>query len=69
MVMQKPISAKIDLSTFEELELECFVQGRARNRLINDAIKMYIEIKDLARAPFLPTTEELSNQIFKKYIL
>lgn len=67
--MQKPISAKIDLSTFEELELECFVQGRARNRLINDAIKFYIEVKDLARSPFKPSIEEISNQLLKKYIL
>lgn len=69
MVMQKPISAKIDLSTFEELELECFIQGRARNRLINDAIKFYIAVKDLKRSPFKPTIEELADQILKKYIL
>lgn len=67
--MQKPISAKIDLTTFEELELECFVQGRARNRLINDAIKFYISVKDLSRSPFKPTIEEVANQVLKKYIL
>lgn len=69
MVMQKPISAKIDLTTFEELELESYVSGRARNRVINDAIKFYITIKDMARAPFKPTPEELANQLLKKYIL
>lgn len=69
MVTQKPISAKIDLSTLEELDLECYVSGRARNRVINDAIKLYIAIQDLARAPFKPTMDELSNQVLKKYIL
>lgn len=69
MVMQKPISAKIDLTTFEELELECFVQGRARNRIINDAVKFYISVKDMARAPFKPTADELADQLLKKYIL
>lgn len=69
MVNQKPISAKIDLSTLEELDLECYVSGRARNRVINDAIKLYITIMDLQRAPFKPTLEELSNQVLKKYIL
>lgn len=69
MVTQKPISAKIDLSTLEELDLECYICGRARNRVINDAIKFYIAVKDLARAPFKPTPDELAEQLLKKYIL
>ncbi len=69
MVTQKPISLKLNYSTLEELDLECYVSGRKRNAVINDAIKMYIAIKDLARAPFLPTGDEITNQILKKYIL
>ena len=69
MVTQKPISAKIDLSTLEELDLECHVSGRARNRVINDAIKFYIAIQDLARAPFKPTMDEIANEVLRKYIL
>ena len=68
-VTQKPISAKINFTTLEELDLECYVSGRARNAVINDAIKFYIEIKDLARSPFKPTPDELANLILKKYIL
>lgn len=68
-VTQKPISAKINYTTLEELDLECFVSGRARNAVINDAIKFYIEMKDLARSPFKPTTDELANHLLKKYIL
>ena len=68
-VTQKPISAKINFTTLEELDLECYVSGRARNAVINDAIKFYISVKDMARAPFKPTADELADQLLKKYIL
>lgn len=49
MITQKAISAKIEHGVLEELERESFASGKKKNRIINDAIRMYIEIQDLKR--------------------
>lgn len=48
-VCQKAISAKIDLDIMEMVDMECFTGGIARNRLINLALKWYINELDEAR--------------------
>ena len=49
MVNQKAISAKIEYGVLEQLERESFTSGRKKNRIINDALKMYIDLQDLKR--------------------
>lgn len=49
MVNQKAISAKIEHGVLEELERESFMSGKKKNRIINDAIKMYVEFQYLKR--------------------
>ena len=49
MVNQKAISAKIEHGVLEELERESFASGKKKNRIINDAIRMYVEFQDLNR--------------------
>lgn len=41
-VNQKPISAKLDMEVFAEMELFCKVKDMKRNRLINLAINEYM---------------------------
>lgn len=49
MIRQKQISAKINHGVHDELELESFRSGKPKNRIINDAIRMYVDMKDLER--------------------
>lgn len=49
MITQKAISAKIEHGVLEELERESFASGKKKNRIINDAIMMYVEFQDLRR--------------------
>ena len=49
MINQKSISAKIEHRVLEELERESFTSGKKKNRIINDAIRMYIDMQDLIR--------------------
>lgn len=49
MITQKAISAKIEHGVLEELERESFMSGKKKNRIINDAIRMYIDMQDFKR--------------------
>ena len=49
MVTQKPISLKIDTELLQELDEEVRLGWRKRNCLINQAIALYLEVKDLNR--------------------
>lgn len=49
MINQKAISLKIDVQTLEELDKEISLGQQKRNRLINEAIRMYIDAKDTRR--------------------
>lgn len=49
MINQKPISLKIEKSIYFELEKEVSITGTPRNRLINSAIKHYLQYLDKRR--------------------
>lgn len=49
MITQKPISMKIDAALLEELDLECYVSGQPRNRVINAAVRLYCDMTDKRR--------------------
>lgn len=49
MVTQKAISAKIDYDLLEELDAEVSTGWKKRNTLINEAIRVYLQLKDTRR--------------------
>lgn len=50
MIKQQTFSLKLDTPIAQELELECQIQGAKRNRIINDALKMYFAYLDTKRS-------------------
>lgn len=49
MITQTPISLKIDSSLLEKLNEEANTTWKSRNKLINEAVEMYLELKDAQR--------------------
>lgn len=49
MVTQKAISARIDKKLLEELDLEVSIGTGTRNKIINDAIRQYLDFMDTQR--------------------
>lgn len=49
MITQKPISLKIDCELLEQLDQEVSLGWKKRNAIINDAIRFYLEYKDVYR--------------------
>lgn len=49
MITQKPISLKIDSELLKELDQEVSLGWKKRNAIINDAIRFYLEYKDVYR--------------------
>lgn len=49
MITQTPISLKIDTAVLERLNEEAKDTWKSRNRLINEAIDTYLELKDAQR--------------------
>lgn len=49
MVNQIAISAKIDSWIIDELEKEIVASGKKRNRIINDALRIYFKYQDARR--------------------
>ena len=49
MVTQKAISAKIDYDLLEELDAEVSTGWKKINTLINEAIRVYLQLKDTRR--------------------
>lgn len=49
MVTQKPISLKINCSVLERLDKEAEGTWKSRNKLINEAIDMYLDLLDAKR--------------------
>lgn len=62
MVRQKAISARIDKKLLEELDLEASVDNTPRNRLINEAIRMYIDYLYTVRA--FNVQDDLNEKIY-----
>lgn len=50
MVTQTPIAVKIAIQTLEALDSEVSAQARPRNRIINEALIIYLELVKLNRA-------------------
>lgn len=49
MITQTPISFKIDSAVVERLNQEAEHTWKSRNKLINEAVEMYLELKDAQR--------------------
>lgn len=49
MINQKAISLKLDVQTLEDLDKEVSCGYMKRNRIINEAIRMYLDAKDTKR--------------------
>lgn len=49
MVNQKAISVKLDVDTLLQLDKECNLGYMKRNRIINEAVRMYLDAKDTKR--------------------
>lgn len=49
MVTQKAICLKLDVNTLEQLDKEVSLGWKSRNRIINDAVSMYLELQDHKR--------------------
>ena len=49
MVTQKPISLKIDRTLLEKLDAEAQDTWKSRNKLINEAVEMYLQLRNVQR--------------------
>lgn len=49
MITQKQISLKLNFATLDELDMEVSLGHNNRNRIINDAIRLYIDMADTIR--------------------
>ncbi len=49
MVTQKAICLKLDVDTLEQLDKEVSLGWKSRNRIINDAVSLYLELQDHKR--------------------
>lgn len=58
MITQTPISLKIDSAVLERLNQEAKDSWKSRNRLINDAVVMYLELRDAQRWQKLQDTQD-----------
>lgn len=70
MVTQVPISVRMDFSTLEELDLEASLGEGKRNRLINDAVRMYMDYLDTrryAKQEDETGERELINRFIERY--
>lgn len=50
MTNQKPISARVNHETLRRLEEEAYVSGINKNRILNEALNLYIWVQDLRRS-------------------
>lgn len=48
-VNQKPISVRLDYDVLHTVDQEAYMTGTPRNRIINDAIKLYVAVADARR--------------------
>lgn len=74
MITQTAISVKMDAVTLEELDRECYYNGKKRNRVINDAVEHYIKYLDKVREDsywknMVPEASDERYHALGKYIL
>lgn len=67
MITQTPISLKIDTALLEKLNDEARNTWMSRNKLINEAVEMYLELKDAQRYQRLQdkTDRKVSEQALR----
>lgn len=58
MITQTPISLKIDSAVLERLNEEAKDSWKSRNKLINEAVEMYLELMDVQRYQRLQDTQD-----------
>ena len=66
---QKPVLVKIDNDTFYELEQEVSLGYMKRNRIINEAIRMYIDAKDTRRRQRMAPSYIDKNKVLAQFTL
>lgn len=49
MITQKAMCLKLDVNTLEQLDKEASLGWKSRNRIINDAVSLYLELQDHKR--------------------
>lgn len=74
MITQTPISLKIDTAVLEKLNEEANTTWKSRNKLINEAVEMYLELIDAQRYQRLQdkTDRKVSEQalrFIKRYLV
>lgn len=74
MINQKAILLKLDVSVFEELDQEVSTTWKSRNRIINEAVKMYLcaqETRRRARAHGVgsPVCDKEVAEFLKTWVL
>lgn len=74
MINQKALLLKLDVSVFEELDQEVSTTWKSRNRIINEAVKMYLcaqETRRRARAHGVgsPVCDKEVAEFLKTWVL
>lgn len=74
MINQKALLLKLDVSVFEELDQEVSTTWKSRNRIINEAVKMYLcaqETRRRARAHGVgsPVCDKVVAEFLKTWVL
>lgn len=68
MVTQKPICLKIDTELLEQLDEEVRLGYRTRNRVINQAIALYLEVLDMNRRVICYHNETMKQDEVEKFL-
>lgn len=67
MITQTPISLKIDCYLLKEIDIEVSLGYQKRNRIINEAIRMYLDAKDTKRMWELATSIDEKASLYEQF--
>lgn len=67
MITQTPISLKIDCYLLKEIDKEVSLGYQKRNRIINEAIRMYLDAKDTKRMWELVTSIDEKASLYEQF--
>lgn len=68
MITQKPISARLDYNVMDALDKEVHISGHKRNRILHDALVMYIHWVDMCRRISMGSAPNLEiNDYYQRY--
>lgn len=68
MVNQIAICVKVDVGLANDLEKEISLGWQKRNRLINEAIRCYLDLKDKQRLLRCTTNQEWQREIATEFV-